>query len=223
MTVPAGLSAGERYAAARRSIVGLIGALDAADLTQPVPACPGWSVHDVVAHVTGVAADTVDDVSAGDDLDAWTARHVAARTSMTTAEVLAEWEQAAARFEPLLDAEQMRLPAAVLDVVTHEHDIRGAVGQPGNREDPTLLMAAQLLGRGWQHKIAAAGLAPVAIVDAPTDDAPCLAATPFELFRSAFGRRSDRQLRDRFTGVGDPAPYIELLCIFGPSPVDITE
>jgi hypothetical protein len=45
------------YADARRRLTDLLVGLDEAALMGPVPACPAWTVRDVLAHVTGVAAD----------------------------------------------------------------------------------------------------------------------------------------------------------------------
>lgn len=217
--------AGRRYAAARTAVVELVRSLAPEDLARPVPACPGWRVRDVVAHLVGVAVDNVQDVEADGDLDRWTAGHVGERASSSIDVLLAEWDQSALPLEAKLESEEMRLPAIVLDLLTHEQDVRGAVDRPGRRDEPALLMAAQLLGRGWSTKIDRAGLDPLTIVSEMDGDVatPVFAATPFELFRCAFGRRSDAQLRARFGAVTDPAPYIELLCIFGPSAVDIDE
>ncbi|NND74126.1 MAG: maleylpyruvate isomerase family mycothiol-dependent enzyme [Ilumatobacter sp.] len=217
---------GQRYAVGRRTVAELVRTLSDSDLIRHVPACPRWRVRDLVAHLVGVASDNAHQISADGALDDWTGGHVDRRADAPIDALLAEWDDAANLLEPMLDAGEMQLPAVVLDLVTHEHDIRGAIDRPGNRADPTLLMAARLLGRGWAGKIDGAGLPPLKIVDAADgggDAGPAFTASSFEMFRCAFGRRSDAQLRDRFVGIADPAPYIELLCIFGPSPLDIIE
>lgn len=45
----------------------------------PVPACPGWTAHDVLAHLAGVAADATSGNLAGAPGPAWTAAQVDAR------------------------------------------------------------------------------------------------------------------------------------------------
>ena len=50
---------------------------DADTLATPVPATPGWSVHDVLAHVTGATSDLVADEMGGAPGHAWSARHLA--------------------------------------------------------------------------------------------------------------------------------------------------
>ena len=48
------------YCETKDRIVGLLDDPDAAQWNRPVPACPGWSVRDVVAHLTAVALDLLD-------------------------------------------------------------------------------------------------------------------------------------------------------------------
>src|SRR5437762_367197 len=58
-----------------------------------VPACPSWSVRDVLAHVTGLYSDIVSGNIGGAATDAWTAAQVEARRSMTIDELLAESDE----------------------------------------------------------------------------------------------------------------------------------
>lgn len=217
------IDAGQRYAAARASIVALVGGLAPEQLATPVPTCPGWTVHDVVAHLAGLATDAVNGVGAGDDIDGWTARQVGDRRGATLDELLAEWESASTAVEAQLAAGEMRLPAAVLDAVTHEHDIRGALGLPGNRDEPTLLLASRMFTGLWTSNLERAGLAALRVAAEANGDEPHIRASEFEVFRVAFGRRSRAQIAAMIGGVGDAEPYVDLLCVFGPSAVDIVE
>lgn len=47
------------YRNARGRIATLAGGLTDDQLRMPVPATPGWSVHEVLAHLTGGAADVL--------------------------------------------------------------------------------------------------------------------------------------------------------------------
>ena len=47
------------YRETRERLVELVGSLDAAGLGVPVPACPGWSVADVVSHLAAVTEDAL--------------------------------------------------------------------------------------------------------------------------------------------------------------------
>src|SRR5436305_1298755 len=93
----------EAYAGCRSRIADLTSGLDDRSAATPVPTCPKWSVHDVVAHVSGV----VDDVLAGrlDGIasEPWTAAQVDARRARSIADMLAEWHTSAALFEDMLD------------------------------------------------------------------------------------------------------------------------
>ncbi len=223
------IDAGRLYAGARESISDLVRSLSQGRLAAPVPGQPGLTVHDVISHLAGVATDAVNTVDDGPSEDA-AARHVADRSDTPTSVVLREWERSSSQFEVLLTKGGQRLPAEVLDVITCEHDIRGAVGMPGSREDDPLRAAASLLMSQWLGRVDSAVLDPVAIIDgsgtviAGPEGAPVsFRASPFEFFRGAVGRRSANQLVRRFSGTTDPASYVDLLCLNGCSPTDIVE
>ena len=57
------------------------------------PACPGWTVHDVVAHLSGAVDDALQGRMEGAPSPAWTARQVEARHDQSVAAILAEWER----------------------------------------------------------------------------------------------------------------------------------
>ncbi len=50
---------GPLYAKGRERIAGLVHDLDPERAATSVPPCPGWTVHDVVAHLSGICADIV--------------------------------------------------------------------------------------------------------------------------------------------------------------------
>lgn len=222
--------AGTLYAAARESVSELVRSLGPDQLAAPVVACPGWMVHDVVSHLAGVATDAVNNVGATADVENAAARHVADRRETHTAVVLREWERSSSQFEVVLAKGGNPLPPAVLDVITHEHDIRTAVGVAGSRDDEPLRVAATQLMSEWTGRVDSAVLAPVAVVDmagtvvAGPDDAPVrFRSSLFEFFRAAMGRRSTDQLIRRFSGTDEPLAYIDLLCLRGCAPADLVE
>src|SRR6266540_3004199 len=59
------------YAEARGRLVELLEGLDESRLATRVPACPDWTVRDVLAHVTGVAADAAQERFFLGATDAW--------------------------------------------------------------------------------------------------------------------------------------------------------
>ncbi|MEM8745191.1 MAG: maleylpyruvate isomerase family mycothiol-dependent enzyme [Actinomycetota bacterium] len=128
------------YARTRETVSDLVRSLDSSALAAPVAACPGWTVHDVVAHLTGVATDAVNGVGPGSPtaptLEEWTARHVDERRGTATNVVLREWERSASQLEVILAKDDGPMPAVVMDLLCHEQDLRAAVGRPGRRAAP---------------------------------------------------------------------------------------
>ena len=121
------------YGQCRERVVELTTALSDDDAATPVPACPGWTVHDLVAHLCGVADDALNDRMDGAPSPAWTARQVDARKDKSVTDILDEWTGLAATFETL------PLPfQAVADVACHEQDLRGALHVPGFRDSEAM-------------------------------------------------------------------------------------
>ncbi|MCB1246405.1 MAG: maleylpyruvate isomerase N-terminal domain-containing protein, partial [Acidimicrobiia bacterium] len=65
--------------------------LEGRDTDVLVPACPAWTAADVVRHLAGVTADTINGVFDGLASDEWTDAQVSARRDMTFEAVLDEW------------------------------------------------------------------------------------------------------------------------------------
>ena len=78
----------EAYDAVRRRLGPV---LSAADPQQRVPACPGWSVGDVLAHLVGLCEDWVDGRFDGYASEPWTAAHLQRRRGDTRASLLNRW------------------------------------------------------------------------------------------------------------------------------------
>jgi uncharacterized protein (TIGR03083 family) len=174
--------------------------LDEAGASAAVPTCPMWTVHDVVAHVAGVVDDALAGRLDGVATEPWTAAQVDARRGRPVAEIVAEWNEAAPAFEGLLDHIGPPGCQAVLDVVTHEHDIRTALGAAGHRDSDAVEVGLTFVAPRFVEVAAESGLS--VGVAATTgarwgdEDAPLvLAGTPFELVRALTGRRSVEQLR----------------------------
>lgn len=222
------LDLGTSYRHAREDVAALVRSLDSGQLLEPVPACPGWSVHDLVSHLAGMATDAVNNRLNGPPSAEQTAAQVRERATTPTSIVLREWERAASQYEALLSKSKQANPAAVIGLVVHEHDIRGALGLPGNRDAELVGFAVERAARLWLGKVDSAGLSPVRIEDgehiAGSEDAPgLLRAGRFEFFRLVHGRRSRAQIAQRFSGVDDPDRYIDLLCLSEPADSDIYE
>jgi uncharacterized protein (TIGR03083 family) len=130
---------GAAYDETRTRIAGLVGELDDEKASLPVPACPEWSVHDVVAHLTGNCADIIKGNLDGVASDEWTAAQVEARKERSLAEILAEWDEVGPQIAAMLDDFPGRYGnQTVGDVTVHEHDLRGALEQPGARDSAAI-------------------------------------------------------------------------------------
>jgi uncharacterized protein (TIGR03083 family) len=210
------------YAETRGRLTALVSNLDGPALATPVPACPKWTVRDVVAHLAAVAEDLLAGRLTRAPSEEETAAQVARFAGCVLAQILAQWESNAPELEKLVGA--ARIWPAVMDVASHEQDIRGALGRPGARDTDVIWhCAGQALRR----------LAPPVPLRVTVEDAEFrvgpgtgpelgLATTRFEAFRWRLGRRSRAQLA-ALAWSGDPTPVLDHLVIFGPSPRDIVE
>jgi hypothetical protein len=111
-----------------------------------LPACPSWSVRDVVAHMTGVCTDVMSGNVQEPASDRWTAAQVRARRAMRIDEVLCEWDDVGPKFAAIIDDFPGRHGDQVIaDLAVHEQDIRGAVGWPGARESSAVALGTEFL------------------------------------------------------------------------------
>jgi hypothetical protein len=212
---------GVRYRLARERLSSLVAGLDDPKSVR-VPACPLWSAHDVVCHLTAVAEDALAGKLTGPPSEEESAEQVARRSGTETREVLVEWSGLSDEFEKLIQA--VRIFPGYLDVLAHEHDLRGALNDPGGRESDEMEVSAEWLIEVWKPSI------PVLVKMSGREFARgpdqagdlTLSTTAFEAFRFRLGRRSVAQLR-QMDWSGDPAPVLDELTIFGPEPYDIWE
>src|SRR5579859_1439962 len=134
---------GRLYRDTRQRLTGLIAGLDPAAYETAVPACPGWAVRDVLAHLTAIPEDAIAGRLAGIPDEEFTADQIARFADVPVAEMLDRWSAAGPQFEEVVQAFQIW--PAVIDVASHEQDIRGAIGQPGARECAAIRKMAPLL------------------------------------------------------------------------------
>jgi uncharacterized protein (TIGR03083 family) len=212
---------GGLYCLVRERLVGLVGGVDSPHEVA-VPACPGWSVQDVIVHLVAVAEDVLAGRLSAPPTDEWTAAQVAARRGYSMADVLAEWDDVAPRFQELIS--RARMWPGFLDVLSHEHDVRGALGVPAGRDAAELVLAAENLISWLRPSVSMTvrvGARELRVGPAG-DGALALVTSPFEAFRFRMGRRSRGQLV-AMEWVGDPSPVLDCLTIFGPARDDVIE
>lgn len=197
-------------AAAYRLVYGRVDALirgraEVADLT--VPACPAWTIRETVAHLAGVAQDIVALNMEKKVADSWTQAQVDRLGGHRIDELLDLWGQ---MIDPvtatLALAPQASACQLVFDTLTHEHDIRGALSEPGSRTgDLAFEVAMGFSTTMGDQFIRQAGLPALRLIT-PTigsvqlgdpHTAPgqvALNISDFEALRTLGGRRSIRQL-----------------------------
>ena len=185
----------------------------------PVPACPDWSVHAVLSHVTGVCADILSGNVAGAASDPWTAVQVEARVGVPTEKVLAEWDDVGPKVAATLDDfPEPYGDQVIADLTVHEHDIRGALARAGARDTANVDRALSFLTVNFvTPRCEELGLTPI---DQAVD------ISRFELLRALTGRRSATQIRGYpWRSGNDPDAYFQLFGL-GPFTVrsdDLTE
>jgi uncharacterized protein (TIGR03083 family) len=212
------------YRDTRERLTELVAGLDDTAVSTQVPACPGWAVRDVLAHLVAIPEDALAGRLAGVPSEEFTADQVARFAGVSVTEMLSRWSASAPEFEEIIKA--FGVWPAVIDVASHEQDIRNAVGQPGARQCAAIRAMAPLLASLLSPPV------PVRVVTehgeylVGGDDAHIepltLATSEFELFRWRMGRRSRRQLA-AMDWSGDPSAVIGELTIFGPAARDVKE
>jgi uncharacterized protein (TIGR03083 family) len=223
MAHPIGDRTATHYATAHQRIAALVNDLSDEEVATPVPSTPGWTVHDVLAHLAAVPTDGMAGRLVGMPTDEFTAGQIAERRDRTVAELLDEWRP---NVEPMCEGARAGLvpPHLAVDALTHEQDIRGAIGMPAVLSPEELRFSTMLFASGCGHSVKTAGLPALALTATDTDFATLagegeraaeVRAAEFELFRAMAGRRSRAQVA-ALDWDGDSAPYLDAFCLFGP-------
>jgi uncharacterized protein (TIGR03083 family) len=220
------------YAGGRARMRALVEGLDDGRANAVVPACPRWRVRDVLAHVTGICADVLAGNLDGVATDAWTDRQVSARRDRPLAEVVAEWDETGPQVEALIPSVPLDATRQlVADLVTHEHDVRGALSAPGARDSDAVAVGIAFVAPNFLTAAAARGIPALRLraegevwTTEGADPEATLSADRFELLRALTGRRSRAQVR-ALKWEGDPERYLDALT-WGPftvAAVDVFE
>ncbi len=228
---PSGEDVAIHYQQAHERLMTLVADLDEDLAATAVPSTPGWSVHDVVAHLAAIStqalAGGLHGIPAADD----TERQVAQRRARPFPEVVEEWSANVPAMAEAARAGAVRAHLAV-DAVTHEQDVRGALRLPRIPDAEALRFSNSLYAAGTCRRIALAGLAPLGIETIDTGDrygvpdheaTATVKAVAFEVFRALSGRRSRRQVAEYAWSGADITPYLDVLNVFGDLPGDDIE
>ena len=215
-----------RYGEATTSFVAFARTLSEHDWATPVPCTPLWTARELLSHVTGVPDDGLAGRLDGPATEPWTASQVERNAEFGVDELLERFEQQYEIFGAAIESMGEERPA--YDCHSHEHDLRHALGRPGNRESMVIVDCSNAM---------VASLAEVSVSIAIDfgggdvvntghgDAAVSIAMSRFEMFRSRLGRRSREQVRS-LPWDGDDAAIETVLdswFLFGPSVDSIVE
>jgi uncharacterized protein (TIGR03083 family) len=210
------------YQETRERICALMSGADDPAWSAALTACPGWSVRDVLAHMTAVAEDWAAGRLTGPPTDEQTAAQVARFGGHDVASVLTAWSDAAARLDHMAETAGGAPPLG--DIVVHEHDVRAAIDRPGARDSEAVWHSSDQLLTNLRTPVPLR----VQVEDdeyrcGPLDGPEtCLRTTRFEALRWRTGRRSRAQLA-AMDWSDDPTPMLEHLYLFGPAAADVVE
>jgi uncharacterized protein (TIGR03083 family) len=211
------------YDEAHARIVELVGGIDDKQALRVVPGTPRWTVHDLLAHLVAIPSDLAAGKLKGIPGPEETQAQVEERRSRGIPALLDEWQVGLA---PTLEATRAGMipPPLAVDAITHEQDLRGALGAAPVPDRDAVSWGAFGFAMGLGHRLAGAGLAPLrlhdpasgfeAVAGEGTPDA-VVTAPVFDLFRAMAGRRSRAQVA-AFGWDTDCEPYLDAFCVFGP-------
>jgi uncharacterized protein (TIGR03083 family) len=248
LAVRPGQALAAAYQETQAAILALLDGLSDDQRSTLIPACPAWTVRELVAHMTGVAADAVAArfpvvnphgawAERQPIIDAFTAGQVTSRRNMALDEVLAEWADQVSVIIKMLSGEQT-FPAGsipiidwmvVCDIAAHNQDLRGALNMPGDRESAGVALSLQRYVAGLSQRIAVAGLPALRLctergehVAGHGSPSSTVTTSQWELFRALCSRRSPSQIRS-LQWSDDAEIYLPLLPAYGLPRDDLIE
>lgn len=233
------------YQDGHRRVRALVEDLDETRLATTVPACPDWTVRDLLAHLAGIAEDSVRggffpgapdawrDPALAEERERWTAGQVAHRAGLDPEALLREFDEHGRALVTMLqrdpaaasNAPEWMRTAPVADLAVHLEDLREALGQETDLGAPVTRLGFAVYRNWLRARIAERALPPLRLSDGHQhwvlgDGEPgaTVTAPRADLFRIITGRRSEAQIR-ALDWVGDPAPYLPVIAPY-PLPSD---
>jgi uncharacterized protein (TIGR03083 family) len=184
------------YRVCRESITALLQRRpDAADL--PVPACPGWTVRDLAAHLLNICE------SARNSLIGLPEPLSGPDDRRGVPELLDEWTRVGLETEKLVAESELWHGPLSMDVFAHEVDIRNVLGEEVPADHPAYPGAMGVVFGGFAGSVRARGLPALLIETAGQrwvvgggEPVATLRAHRHDLFRSVGGRRTHQQIAE---------------------------
>ncbi len=213
------MDASQEWTRAQQRVVELVEGLDAGAAAQRVPACPDWTVRDLLSHVIGLGVDVLAGDEPDDHNEAWTQRQVQARRGDDVATLVAEWQGITGPMRAYLRDVS---PRPLNDLLIHEQDLRGALGVSGSQDTDGLAAVRERMLARFARKVE--GL-PVIVLDGESwswrsgegEPSVVVRASTFDVTRALTARRSKQQIRS-WTVKGDIEPYLPAFATLGSLP-----
>lgn len=210
----------------RQSMGRILTLVNNSNAELPVQACPNWTVRDTVAHLLGTLSDLIAgkiDESANDD---WAAKQIERTTGRSLSDLASEWHVRANTTPGIFERYGALL---VAEIVTHEFDIKQAIGNTQGRNEQVVRTVAlfylALLDSAWRED----GVPPLRILTESStldiggeDPQASVEMSWWEIGRVVTGRRSIAQV-EALAWNGSAAPWLDHLFIFGPRETDLIE
>jgi uncharacterized protein (TIGR03083 family) len=220
---------GEVYCELRARINELCTGLSAQEWERITPHCPDWTVRETLAHLAGVVDDGINGNLEGVATDKWTAAQIAKRADKSGEEILEEWNTWAPFVEDRATHVGLGFAQMVFDAVTHEHDLRVALGKPGARDSEALRIGLTFFQARLPASAEKAGvLCPQIIVDGtplfanPASGALTFTGSLFDVVRSIGSRRTLDEIAS-LNWSADPRAVMSALLPFAPPATALVE
>ena len=207
-----------------------------------VPACPDWTIRDLIAHVTSIASQLSSggvppdlnlvmfwDDEMSERRETFIDESLDSRSGRSLEDLIAEWDATAPIVESMLRGEtpfpQESPPVAdwvlVTDVGQHLQDLAGALGITDTREALATGLSLRSYVEAMRIRSAHEKLPAFRIragsrewIIGEGEPIATVTGDSFELARAAAGRRNPDQIR-AYDWEGDPEPFIALFYPYG--------
>lgn len=191
-----------------------------------IPACPEWTLRDLLGHQAGEIEDGLAGNMEGMGTPPWTAAQVERHKHLDLEAVKAAWTTA---LTVAGDAIVQVTEGAINDLVHHEFDVRGALGNVDNRDGELVRTMTPVFARYLDETFKAHSLPGLRLVAGSTvmilgDGAPAgeLRVSGFEFLRMITSRRSVAQIR-HLDWNADPSPWLDYVSLMPPRDSDLVE
>jgi len=172
------------YIALRARVIDLLRSTPESSGNIVVPCTPEWTIRQLAAHLVGVPEDVLAGRMEGVASDAWTHAQVERYGDLTLTELADLFESSAPKIDAIIhNFPQPIISQFVMDAVTHEQDMRSALGVPGGRDSK-----AVEVGVGFFLNL-------IEVSDPPLFDVLVNTfASKWDVLRSLTGRRTVEQM-----------------------------